>query len=156
STIHRNELDACSPYLQLGAAIDRNIGFEAEDVVDAEAFAEEWLVENARRAGAASELFGVVVPRIKLQARVQAAKIPVAANVIRVGVRDEDGCQFWQVGSMRPQGLVDGPGRVRARASIDADQLLPIVRHHEIVFRKFETGQRVYTAGYDLADPPRD
>src|SRR5262249_45652350 len=101
SSIHRNELDACSPNLQLGAAIDRDIGPEAEDIVDAEAFAEEWLVENARRAGAASELFGVVVPRIELQAGVQAAKIPGPANVIPVGVRDEDGRQFWQVGSMR-------------------------------------------------------
>src|SRR5262245_50264779 len=101
TSIHRNELDACSPDLQFGATIDRDVGPEAEYVVDAEAFAEEWLVENARRAGAASELFGVVVPRIELQARVQAAKIPVPANVIPVRVRDEDGRQFRQVGSMR-------------------------------------------------------
>jgi hypothetical protein len=44
-------LAACPPDLQLGAAIDRDIGLEAEDVVDVEAFTEEWLVENARRPG---------------------------------------------------------------------------------------------------------
>src|SRR5262245_16187337 len=123
SSIHRNELDACSPHLQLGAAIDCNIGLEAEDVVDAEAFAEECLIKNARRAGAASELFRVVVPRIKLQARVQAAKIPVPANMIPVGVRDEDGRQFWQVGSLRPQGFVGSPaasGRVPASMPISS------------------------------------
>src|SRR5262245_66190278 len=48
SSIHRNELDACSPDLQLGAAIDRNIGLEAENVVDAEAFAEEWLIKDRK------------------------------------------------------------------------------------------------------------
>src|SRR5262249_8163101 len=90
SSIHRNELDACSPNLQFGPVIDCNIGLEAEDVVDAEAFTEEWLVESARRASAASKFFRVVVPRIKLQAGVQAGKIPVPANVIPVGVCNED------------------------------------------------------------------
>src|SRR5262249_57145423 len=54
----------------------------------------------------------------------------------------------------RPEALVGGPGRFRARASIDADQFQPIVRHHEIVFRELETGQGIYTARHDLADAP--
>ena len=50
--------------------IDRYVGLEAEYVVNAEAFAEEWLVENARCRGTVSDLFFVVVPRIELQAGV--------------------------------------------------------------------------------------
>src|SRR5215467_2127076 len=64
SSLHGNELDACSPDLQLGATIDRDVGLEAEYVIDAGAFAEEWLVENARRSRSASDLVSVVAPRI--------------------------------------------------------------------------------------------
>src|SRR5882724_848958 len=47
ASLHRNELDACSPDLQLGAAIDGDIRLEGPHVVKAEASAEELLVENA-------------------------------------------------------------------------------------------------------------
>jgi hypothetical protein len=50
SSQHGNELDAGSSDLQLGATIDREVGFEAKNVVNAEAFAEKWLVENAGAA----------------------------------------------------------------------------------------------------------
>src|SRR5215467_8855967 len=141
SSLHGNELDACSADLQLGATIDREVGLEAEYVIDAEAFAEEWLVENARSSGAASDLFSVVVRRIELQSGVQGTKILVPANVIPVGMRDENGRQFRQVSSIRSQCLVGSLSRVGACACIDSDQFLPIVRHHEIVFRELETGQ---------------
>src|SRR5215472_13538578 len=55
---------------------------------------------------------------------------------------------------MRSQRLVGGLSRVRACARIDADQFLPIVRHHEIVFRELETGQGVYAPRHDFADAP--
>src|SRR5262245_35388442 len=50
--------------------------------------------------------------------------------------------------------MVGALSRVRARARIDADQFLPIVRHYEIVFRELETGQGIYAARHDLADAP--
>jgi len=49
ASLDRNELDACSSDPQLGAAIDGDIRLEAPHVVEAEAFAEELLVENGRR-----------------------------------------------------------------------------------------------------------
>src|SRR5689334_8189449 len=49
ASLHRNELDACSPDLEHGAAIDGNVRLEASYVVDAEGFAEELLIEHARR-----------------------------------------------------------------------------------------------------------
>src|SRR5262245_48019427 len=156
SSLHGNELDARSPDLQLGATIDRDVGLEAEYVVDVEAFAEEWLVENARCSAAACDLFPVVFPRIKLQAGVQGAKILVPAYVIPMGVRDENRRQFRQVGCIRSQCLVGGLGRVRSRARVDADQFLPIVRYHEIIFRELETRQRVYAARHYLTDASRD
>src|SRR5262249_12144264 len=71
----------------------------------------------------------------------KAQKILWPANVIPVGVRDENGRQFGQVGRVRSQCFEGGLSRVRARARIDTDQFLPILRHHEIVFRELETGQ---------------
>src|SRR5258708_35037823 len=64
----RNELDACSPDLQLGAVIDGGVRLEAPYVVEVEAFSEELLVENARRNDFAGDLFSVVAPRVEVQA----------------------------------------------------------------------------------------
>src|SRR5260370_28951834 len=41
ASLHRNELDACSTDLQLGAAIDCAVRLEAPYVVEREAFAED-------------------------------------------------------------------------------------------------------------------
>src|SRR6266567_7335310 len=68
ASLHRNELDACSPGLQLGAAIDGDVRLEAPHVVEAEAFAEELLVENAGRTDFTRDLFCVVAPRVEVQA----------------------------------------------------------------------------------------
>src|SRR5712691_9998705 len=68
ASLHRNELDACSPDLQLGAAIDGDVRLEAPYVVDAEGFAEEMLVENARRTDFAGDLFCIVAPCVEAQA----------------------------------------------------------------------------------------
>src|SRR5712691_6339205 len=64
----RNELDASSPDLQLGAAIDGNVRLEAPYIVEAEGFAEELLVEHARRTEFAGDFFSVVAPCVEVQA----------------------------------------------------------------------------------------
>lgn len=68
ASLHRNELDAYSPDLQLGAAIDGDVRLEAPYVVEAETCAEELLVENGRRTDFAGDLFSVVAPGIETQA----------------------------------------------------------------------------------------
>src|SRR6266487_291582 len=68
ASLHRNELDACSPDLQLGAPIDGDVRLEAPYVVEAEAFAEELLVEDTRRTDFAGDLFSIVAPRVEVQA----------------------------------------------------------------------------------------
>src|SRR5260370_37480807 len=54
SSLDRDELDACSPDLQLGAMVDCDIWLEAADFVDAEAFAEEAFIEDHPRVESAS------------------------------------------------------------------------------------------------------
>ncbi len=79
----------------------------------------------------------------------------MSANVIPVGVCDENGGQFRQVGCIRSQRLIGGLRGVRARTRIDANQFSPIVGNHKIVFRELETRERVDAPGHNLADSPR-
>src|SRR5215472_9404911 len=155
SSLHGNEFDACSPDRQFGAATDGNVRLEAAHVVNAEALAEEILVENAGLVDVVSDFVGVIASRVKTRAGTQGAKIRMPAHMIPVRVRDEDGCQWGQLGRIRPQCLVSGPGRVRPGAGIDPDQLPPIVRHYEVVFRELKTREYEHATGNDFADAPR-
>src|SRR5205807_6193201 len=65
-----NELDACSPDLQLGAAIDGDVGLEATYVVEVEGCAEESLVEHVRGTEFAGDLFLVVASCVEVRARI--------------------------------------------------------------------------------------
>src|SRR5713101_1705568 len=154
SSMHRNYLNARPPNLQVRAAVDRHIRLEAAYLVETEAFTEELLTKNPRRIDFASNFFLIVAPGIEPQARIQGAEIFVAANVVPVGVRDEDGCQFRKAGRVRSQRLVCNLGGIRSRTGIDTDQLSSIVGNHEMVFREFETRERIYAARHDLGDAP--
>src|SRR5260370_29052759 len=68
--LHRNELDACSPDLQLGAAVDGDVRLEAPYIVQAEGFSQEILVEHARTTEVAGDFFSVVAPCVEVQSRI--------------------------------------------------------------------------------------
>src|SRR5882724_11769401 len=121
-SLHRDELDACSPDLQFGTTIDGYVRLEAAYVVETEAFTEELLSKIPRRIDFASNFFLIVAPGIEPQARIQGAEIFVAANVVPVGVRNEDGCQLRKAGRVRSQRLVRNLGGIRSCTGVDADQ----------------------------------
>jgi len=75
--------------------------------------------------------------------------------MIPVGVSNEDGCQRRQSRRIGLQRFVCTFGKVRSRARVNADELMPVLGNYEVVFREFEAGQRVDTAGYDLDDASR-
>src|SRR5713226_305330 len=154
SSMHRNKLYARSPNLQVCAAVDCHIRLEAAYVVETEAFTEKLLTKIPRRIDFASNLFLIVAPGIEPQARIQFAEIFVPANVVPMGVRNEDGCQFRKTGCVRSQRLVRNLGRIRSRTGVDADQLPPIIGNHKIVFRELEARERIYAARHDLGDAP--
>src|SRR6266852_5023788 len=154
SSMHRNKLYARSPNLQVCAAVDCHIRLEAAYVVETETFTEKLLTKIARRIDFASNFFLIVAPGIEPQARIQGAEIFVAANVVPVGVRNEDGCQFRKAGRVRSQRLVRNLGGIRSCTGIDTDQLSSIVGNHEIVFRELETRERIHPAWHDLGDAP--
>src|SRR6266446_1993436 len=154
SSLHRDELDACSPDLQFGTTIDGHVRLEAAYVVETEAFTEELLPKIPRRIDFASNFFLIVASGIEPQARIQSAEIFVAANMVPVRVRNEDGCQFRKVGRVHSQCLVRNLGGIRSCTGVDADQLSSVVGNNEIVFRELETRERIYAARHDLGDAP--
>src|SRR6266849_3669294 len=106
SSMHRNELDARPPNLQVRAAVDRHIRLEATYVVESGAFTEELLTKIPRRIDFTSNFFLIVAPGIEPHARIQGPEIFVAANVVPMGVRDEYGRQFRKAGRVRSQRFV--------------------------------------------------
>src|SRR2546430_1908330 len=139
SSVHSDELYACSPDLQFGTTIDGDVRLEAAYVVETEAFTEELLAKIPRCIDFTSNFLLIVAPGIEPQARIQRAEIFVAAHVVPVRVCNEDGCQFRKAGRVSSQCLVRNLGGIRSCTGVDADQLPPIVGNHKVVFRELET-----------------
>src|SRR5580704_17749771 len=133
SSVHRNQLNARPANLQVRPTVDHHIRLEAEYVVETEAFTKELLTETSWRIDLAGNFFLIVAPGIEPHARIQGAEIFVAANMIPVGVRNEDGGQFRKGGRVRSQRLVRDLGGLRSCTGINTDQLSSIIGHHEIV-----------------------
>src|SRR6516225_10099121 len=138
SATDRDQFDACAPDLQAGAGGDGDIRFEATHIIEVEAFTEKRLVEGSRRFDYSGKLLLIVAPRIETGGRIQTAEIGVASHVVPVSVGNEDGRQWRQTRDLCLQCLIGSLGRIRPRTGIDADELSPIVRYDEIVFRKLE------------------
>src|SRR5229473_2229393 len=155
SSMHRNQLNARPSNLQVRAAVDRHIRLEAAYVVETEALTKELLTKLPRSIDFASNFFLIVAPGIEPQPRIQGAEIFVPANVVPVGVRNDDGCQFRKAGCVRAQRLVRNLGGIRSCTGVDTYQLSSVVRNHEIVFREFEARERIDAARHDLGDAPR-
>src|SRR5215471_15992104 len=79
----------------------------------------------------------------------------MTANMVPVGVSNEHGCQRRQSRRIGLQRFVCTFGKVRSRARVNADELMPVLGNYEVVFRKFEAGQGVDATGNDLDNAPR-
>src|SRR5262245_10480035 len=102
SPLYRNEFDSRSSNLNLCMAGDSCVGFETANVLQIEAAPEEDLAETTGTVEHRRELFSVVFTGKKLQARIETAKVLVPSDMIPVRVGHQNGCQFWQSGSVRP------------------------------------------------------
>src|SRR6516162_10879518 len=79
----------------------------------------------------------------------------MATNVVPVGVRYEDCRWLGQSRGIRSQRFQSSLRGVRPRSCVDPDQLPPIVRNHEIVFRKLKPGEHINASRDDLGNAPR-
>ena len=79
----------------------------------------------------------------------------MTADMVPVCMGDKHGCQRRESRRIRLQRFVCTLCEIRARARVNADEFVPVLGNHEVIFCKFEAGQRVDTMGNDLGDAPR-
>src|ERR1700730_6947101 len=113
------------------------------DIFEIEAFTEKVFGDGLGPVDLAGDLLLIVASGIETDFRVQAAKIGLSANVVPMGMGDEDGGELRQIRCVGAQRLVGGLCGIGAGSRVYSDQLSPIVGDHEIVFRELETGERI-------------
>src|SRR5439155_15321294 len=155
SALYRDERDARSSDRQLSGMVNENIRFEAAQVIEVEALAKEVFAKVLWRVEFDGQLLLIIASGVETHVRIQGAKVRVPANVIPVGMRNEDRGQFRQTRRVRPQRFVGGLGRIGSRTGINRDKLLPILRDNEIVFRELKTRKCIHPARYGLGDALR-
>src|SRR5262249_32166179 len=150
SAMDRNQLDAGSANFQLGLAIDGCVGLETTYAIGVVAFPKEGFGNRLRSVEFTGYFLEIVAPGVETRFWCQAAEISLSADGVPVRVGNEDGGQRRQIRGVGVQCLVGGFCRVSARSRVDPDQLLPVVRDHEIVFGEFETGEHINPSGYNF------
>src|SRR5215831_16830962 len=150
-----DQLEFRSPDIQIGSFVDRNVRSIAENIIGAESFSEELLAKDTWTVDLLLEILPIVLSPIKLRTRVEAAEIRMTADMVPVGVSNEHGRQGRQSRRIGLQHVVCAFCEIRARARVNADELMPILGNDKVVFREFEARERVDTAGNDFGNAPR-
>src|SRR5262249_38142629 len=140
-----DQLEFRSADVQVRSIVDRHVGFVATNILRAESFSEKRFPEDVRPVEFPFELFLVIASTIKLGTRVQAVEVRMSADMVPMGVGNEHGCQWRKSGRKGLQRFVRAFCGIRARARVNADELMPVLGDHKVVLREFEAGQRVDT-----------
>src|SRR5262245_25020705 len=151
----RDQLACRSPDAQLRALVNRSVRFVPENIVGVESLSEELLAEDARPIDLLLEILSIVLSPIKLGTRIKAAEIQMTADMVPVGMSNEHSRQWRQSRRVSSQRFICTFCEIGASAGVNRDQLMPVPRNHEVVFREFEAGERVDATGNDLGDAPR-
>src|SRR5256885_4932734 len=125
------------------------------DIFEIEALAEKVFADGLRRVDLAGYFFLIVTSGIEARFRIQTAKVSLSADVVPMGMRDEDRGELRQIGSIRTQCFVGGLCGICTSSRVYTDQLSPIVRNDEVVFGELETGERIDAARNNLRDAAR-
>src|SRR5215813_14019450 len=149
-----DQLEFRSTDVHVRSIVDRHVWFVATNILGVESLSEKRFPEDVRPVEFPFELFLIVAAAVKLGTRVQAAKVRMTPDMIPVGVGNEHGCQWRQSRRKGLQRFVCAFCEVRARARVNADELISVLGDHKVIFREFEAGQRVDATGNDLCNAP--
>src|SRR5260370_10637003 len=130
--------------------VDGYVRVKISDSVEIEAASEEVFVDGVRRVGRTGYFFLIIASRIEAGFWIQSANIGLTADVVLMGMGDEDGGQLGKIGSVGAQCLVGGPCGIGTGSRVYPDQLSPIIGNDEVVFRELETREGIDPAGNDL------
>ncbi len=144
-----------SAEVQRGGTIYSCVGLEIAHVIEVEALAEEVFGKGLRRIDLAVYFFLIIASDIEAGFRIQTAKIGLSADVVPMRVGNQDGGQLRQIRSVGAERFVSGLCGVGAGSRVDPDQLLPIVRDDEIIFREFKTRQSINSAWNNFCNATR-
>src|SRR5882672_103487 len=145
-----DQLDARSADFEFCGTVDRCVRLEIANILDVEVLTEEMSRNGSWRIEFAVNLFLIVASGVETRPRIQTAKVSLSANMVPMGMRDEDGGECREIRCVGAQRFVGGFGGVGTGPSVYTDQLPAIVGNHEIVFRELETRQRIDPAGNNL------
>src|SRR5260370_27389382 len=123
--------------------VDGYVRLKIPDIVEIEALSEEVFVDGVRRVGRTGYFFLIIASRIEAGFWIQTAKIGLSADVVPMGMGDEDGGQLGKIGSVGAQCLVGGPCGIGTCSRVYPDQLSPIIGNDEVVFRELETREGI-------------
>src|SRR4029077_1013932 len=117
--------------------------------------AEEMFGDGLRCVGLAGYFFQIIASGIKAGVRIQTAEKGLSADVVPMGMCDEDCSQLWQIWSVRAQRFVSGLCGIGAGPRVYSDQLSPVVGNNEIVFGEFVTREGIHTAWHNFGNATR-
>src|SRR5215471_10124806 len=155
ASMSRDQLELRSADVQVRSLVNCNVGFVAQEIVGSESLSEELLRKDCRPIALLVELLLIVLSPIKLRTRVEAAEVRMTTDMVPVCVSNEHGRQGRQSRRIGLQHVVCAFCEIRARARVNADELMPILGNNKVVFREFEARERVDTAGNDFGNAPR-
>src|ERR1700730_141497 len=121
SPMNGNQLNARSSDFYFGGSIDCCVRFEISYVIEVKALAEKVFADGLRRVDLARDLFLIIASRIETRFRIQAAKIGLSADVVPMGMRDEDGGELRQIRCVGAECFVGGLCGVGAGSRVYTD-----------------------------------
>src|SRR6478736_4441338 len=108
SAVNGNQVYARASHFQLGGAVYGCVRLEIPHIFEIETLAEEMFPDGPRRVDLAGYFFLIVGCGIEAGFQIQTAEIGLSADVVPMGMGDEDGSQLRQIGSIGAQSLVGG------------------------------------------------
>src|SRR6202040_2445629 len=107
-----DQLDARSTDFEFCRTIDRCIRLEIANILDVEVLTKERFRNRSWRIEFAVNLFLVVASGVETRFRIQTAKVSLSADMVPMGMRDEDGSERREVRCVGAQRFVGGFGGV--------------------------------------------
>src|SRR5260221_14728015 len=127
SSIHWNQLNRRPADRHFPSTVYQYVGFKVAHIPDIEPCTEKVLLEPLRSLEIVSDLVLVITPRVNVQVWIQAAEVGVPPYMVPMRMRNENRRQLRQILCIRAQRLIGFLSVIRPRASVNSDELPPVV-----------------------------
>src|SRR5262245_56097550 len=147
----RYPVKSCPADHHIHRAIDQNVRFVGQHVVESKLFAKETLKHCRMGPCVMRELCLIVTMAVELYGGIQASKIPMPAHVVPVCVSNEDCRECRELRHLGSQRFIRSARGVGSSSGINGDQFMSICRDHKIIFCELETRKAIHRSGDDFS-----